>query len=185
MEYLLLPKIRKINPLPLPHFPNRFYAVVFRLWETVPAKQIAKALGMDEEDIIKASKELGLPKQKNMEVWAERGYITTIRNAWHLLPYEQLIPLLDWNEEKLARVLKEDDFLDIKLGEFKPYCAPVRPEPLDDNQKKQLDNIRQTMEEHFSGMFAGAKPFDFFKGDACLYCIAFKKVNRFCGSKTV
>ncbi|MBQ3123951.1 MAG: hypothetical protein IJC09_00830 [Clostridia bacterium] len=165
MEYLLLPKIRKINPLPLPHFPNRFYAVVFRLWETVPAKQIAKALGMDEEDIIKASKELGLPKQKNMEVWAERGYITTIRNAWHLLPYEQLLPLLDWNEEKLARVLKEDDFLDIKLGEFKPYCAPVRPEPLDDNQKKQLDNIRQTMEEHFSGMFAGAKPFDFFKDD--------------------
>ncbi len=163
MEFSKLPPVRKDKTLSLPHFPNRFYATVFRLWETVPAKKIAKALAVGEEDIINAAKELGLPEQENMEVWAERGYITTIRNAWHILPYEQLLLLLEWSEEKLATVLKEDDFLDIKLGGFKPYCETVRPELLDNVQKKQLNGIKETMEKYFRGMFTGAKPFDFFK----------------------
>lgn len=68
MEYLLLPKIRKINPLPLPHFPNRFYAVVFRLWETVDAKQIAKALSVTEE------KELALLMYDLMQKSSLIGY---------------------------------------------------------------------------------------------------------------
>ena len=162
MQFSKLPKIKAIKPLSVEHFPNRFYATVFRLWETVDAKCIAKALAVTEEKIIETAKELGLPKQQNTAIWAERGYITTIRNAWHLLPYEQLLTLLAWSEEKLATVLKEDDFLDVKLGGFKPYCEPVQPEPLNDEQKKQLTNIRTTVEKYFSAMFSGAKPFDFF-----------------------
>ena len=168
MKFSKLPGIKEIKPLSVGHFPNRFYAAVFRLWETVDAKQIAKALSVTEEKICETAGELGLPKQQNTAIWAERGYITTIRNAWHLLPYDQLLTLLGWSEDKLATVLKEDDFLDVKLGGFKPYCEPVQPEPLNDEQKKRLADIRTTMEKYFSGIFSGAKPFDFFSTEkAC------------------
>ena len=51
MKFSKLPGIKEIKPLSVGHFPNRFYAAVFRLWETVDAKQIAKALSVTEEKI--------------------------------------------------------------------------------------------------------------------------------------
>ena len=162
MKFSKLPAVKECAPLPVNHFPNRLYATVFRLWETVDASRIANALSIAEDEVRNAAKEMGLPAQANMKDWDERGYITTIRNAWHLLPYEQLLKLLGWSEDKLATVLKEDDFLDVKLGRFKPYCEEVKVEPLTDVQKEQLKNIRETMQKYFSEMFLGAKPFDFF-----------------------
>ncbi len=34
-------------------------------------------------------------------LWLERGYVTIIRRNWHLLPYEQLLELLDWTVEEM------------------------------------------------------------------------------------
>ena len=130
MKFSKLPAVKECAPLPVNHFPNRFYATVFRLWETVDASRIANALSVLESEVHNAAQEMGLPEQVNMQDWDERGYITTIRNAWHLLPYEQLLKLLGWSEDKLATVLKEDDFLDVKLGRFKPYCEEVKVEPV-------------------------------------------------------
>ena len=146
IEYTKLPPIRKDKQLELPHFPSRFHAAVFRLWETVDAKRIALAIGTTEEVINKAAKDMGLPKQRYTEKWENRGYITTIRNAWHILPYEQLLRLLGWSEEQLATTLKEDDFLFIKLGRFKPYCEPVHAVEPNDKQKQQLLKIKNVME---------------------------------------
>jgi hypothetical protein len=42
-----------------------------------------------------------------------------------LLPFEQLLMLLDISSEELAHRLREDDFLWIKLGRLKPACAKV------------------------------------------------------------
>ena len=39
-----------------------------------------------------------------------RGYITLIRRNWHLLPYEQLLELVEMTPEQLAFTLREDDF---------------------------------------------------------------------------
>ena len=134
MEYTKLPPVTKDKSLKLGHFPNSFYAAVFRLWETVDAKRIAKALNTDIGKIKKAAQDMGLPKQAYTDKWEKLGYITTIRNAWHILPYDQLLTLLDWSEDKLSTILKEDDFLDIKLGKFKPYCEPVKFEELNEEQ---------------------------------------------------
>ncbi len=52
-----------------------------------------------------------------------------IRRNWHLLPYDQLLELLDMTPEELAYILREDDFLYVKLGNLKPDCERVRLEP--------------------------------------------------------
>lgn len=165
MEYRKLPPVREGQSLELGHFPSRFHAAVFRLWETVDADKIAKAVNADVDIVIKAAADMGLEGQKYTDRWTRLGYITTIRNAWHILPYNQILTLLDWSEDKLATVLKEDDFLEIKLGRFKPYCDEVFPEELNEAQQLKLNKIKNIMQEHFDGFFDGAEPFDFFETD--------------------
>ena len=186
MEYSKLPIVNKDQALRLDHFPSRFHAAVFRLWETVAAVRIAKALGASLVDVTEAAEAMGLPTQQHTELWAKRGYITTIRNAWHILPYDQLLTLLDWSEDQLATALKEDDFLDVKLGRFKPYCEPVRFEPLDEQQKARLTAIKRCMTAEFSDLVKGSVPFDFFKdsngeGASCLQGQNLRLIYSYCG----
>ena len=161
MKKILLPPVREDKVLHFDHFPTRFHAAVFRLWETVPAVRIAKGLSLPLEAVMQAADDMGLPRQNVSEYWRTRGYITTIRNCWQILPYEQLLGILEWDEERLATVLKEDDFLSIKLGRFKPYCEAVTVEPLSDSQRMQLEEIRKTMMGEFSDLFGGEAPFSF------------------------
>jgi len=163
MSKFILPKVNEEKVLNYNHFPTRFHSAVFRLWETVSAERMAVAFETTEENIIKTAEDMGLPAQKFIDRWEERGYITTIRNAWHLLPYDQLLKVLDWSEEKLAITLKEDDFLKIKLGSAKPYCEPIRFVEPDDEQRKRLEEIKEISTKYFHNLFSGAEPFDFFK----------------------
>lgn len=161
-RYPKLPPVMEIAPPPLPHFPSRFHAAVLRLYESVPVCRLAKGLGVSEEAVTEAARAMGLPPQRYAERWDTRGYITTIRNAWHILPYEQLLPVLGMDEDTLATVLKEDDFLSTKLGK-KPYCSPVGEEPLDARGEARLAQIRETVTSGCPDLFAGAPPFSFFE----------------------
>lgn len=163
MSFTKLPPVKKDKTISLQYFPDNFYAAVFRLWETVRADRIAYALGVSAETVEKAAYAMGLPCQKFNPEWKNRGYITTIRNAWHILPYEQLLPLLGWTEEKLALVLKEDDFLSTKLGGFKPFCEIVRPEKITKEKEFKIEGIKTIVQKYFSNIFDGATPFDFFE----------------------
>lgn len=162
-QYDLLPPINSNIRLHFPHFPTALHGAVFRLWETVEKERIAKGLELPLETICKAAADMGLPPQKHMENWPKRGYITTIRNAWHILPYDALLRVLDMTEEELATLLKEDDFLYVKLGKCKPLCQKIVEEPLTLEQEKQLAGIKAVMENSFSQMFQGKAPFDFFE----------------------
>lgn len=164
MTYSKLPPVLANMHLDLPHFPSRFHASVFRLWETVPAERIAYALELPLAQVLAAADDMGLPAQSVSSDWQSRGYITTIRNAWHVLPYENLLRLLDMSEDELANTLKEDDFFGVKLGNFKPYCEPITLPEQSAAQKKQLDRIKLLVQTHFSDLFGGKAPFDFFAG---------------------
>lgn len=164
MSYSKLPPVRPEAHMEFPHFPSRFHAAVFRLWESVPAERIAFALKQPLACVLDAAQSMGLPAQNVHPDWATRGYITTIRNAWPLLPYENLLLLLDMSEQTLATVLKEDDFFGEKLGGFKPYCEPITLPELTNAQKKQLTAIKTLMQTHFCDLFEGEKPFAFFSG---------------------
>lgn len=71
----------------------------------------------------------------------------------------------DWTEDQLAVVLKEDDFLGIKLGNFKPDCPPLTEEELDEEGRQKLAVIRSVMTGELSDFFEGAAPFDFYTAD--------------------
>ena len=61
--------------LEIKHFPVSYQTLIFRLWENVPAKTLAKVINTTEENVLKAAEELGLGEQKNLDQWLTRGYI--------------------------------------------------------------------------------------------------------------
>ena len=88
---------------------------------------------------------MGLPNYAPGNIWLERGYITIIRQMWHILPYPQLLELLGMTEGELALILKEEDFLDIKL-QNKPICEPVHWRELTDGERAQTEKIKSVMQ---------------------------------------
>jgi hypothetical protein len=115
------------EPLTLPHFASPVMALVWRNWGLVPVDRLAAVLGADPAVVAAFGQSMGLPAPAPVpeDQW-KRSFITILKRNWHLLPYDQLLALLDWTPEKLAFTLREDDFLFIKLGSLKPACPPVR-----------------------------------------------------------
>ena len=161
-----LPSIKN-KPVQFKYFPTVMQTFIFRNWETVDKEIIAKVLSTTVENVEAEAVRMGLPKeQKNIKEWTEKGYITTIRNNWHLLPYEQLTQLLGWDEDKLALVLKEEDFLDIKLGCFKPQVERVEYTVLTADQIKETEKIKNTMTALRESITEEKDAFDFWSKDA-------------------
>ena len=122
-----LPKGPTPTPVPLPHFPSRLHAFVWRNWPLVPAGTLGKVIGASSEQVRALAQAMGLGAQpKITRDRLQRTALTIIKRNWHLLPYEQLLELLGWTAEELAYTLREDDFLYIKLGSLKPKCEPIR-----------------------------------------------------------
>lgn len=140
--------------LSFPHFPDRLHAFVWRNWQLVPVERMAATVGARREDIVRIGRTMGLagpPRITRDQV--KRSYVTVIRRNWHLLPYDQLLRLLDWSPEKLAYILREDDFLFVKLGNLKPRCEPLRyasPTPETTEKARQIARI---VRAHFPSDF--------------------------------
>ncbi len=158
--------------LELSHFPTKHQAFIFRAYEYVPADRIAKVLGTSRENVIRAAEDMGLPNYDPGDIWLKRGYITIIRGMWHILPYSQLLELLDTDEQTLAVIMREEDFLDIKLG-GKPICPEVRWRELTEEEMARTRDIKKIMS---SLNLSGKKPFDF---EYSVPKIAFEGKERF------
>ncbi|MDP6060752.1 MAG: hypothetical protein QGH33_17735, partial [Pirellulaceae bacterium] len=123
----ILPKGSAPEPISIPHFPDRLHAFVWRNWQAVALQRLATVLGTSVQNVAALGASMGLPTpQPFAHQDIARGYITILRRNWHLLPYAQLLQLVDMSAEQLAQSLKEDDFLWIKLGQLKPRCEPLR-----------------------------------------------------------
>ncbi len=143
------------------HFPARWQAVVWRNFNLVAPERIALTLQTTLDNIEAAARQMGLKRNDaDLPQWAERGYLTIIRRNWDLLPYEQLLVLLDWDADKLAFVLKEDDFMWVKMGQLKPVCAPVFYRELTAAEVEATSQLRDTVEKHF-GVFPVASDYPF------------------------
>ena len=101
------------NAIDLLHFPTKHQAFIFRAYEYISPETIAKVLRTSLQNVRQAALDMGLPNYKSNDIWLNRGYITIIRRMWHILPYEQLLELLDMDEQTLARIMREEDFLDV------------------------------------------------------------------------
>ncbi|MEW6234402.1 MAG: hypothetical protein AB1656_03355 [Candidatus Omnitrophota bacterium] len=137
--------------LEFPHFPSRMHAFVFRNWPAVGAERLAKVLDTTPENVRAAAESMGLPPAPTpIGGDLQRIYITLIRRNWHLLPYEQLLELLDMSAQQLEYCLREDDFLFVKLGSLKPQCEPLRYAPPTEEIKNRCAEIKRIVEKHFA-----------------------------------
>ncbi len=151
-------------PLSGDHFPDRLHECIWRNWEAVAPEKLARILEASAEDITKVAVSMGLsPSPQLCPEMLKRGYATLIRRNWHLLPYEQLLELVDMTPERLAFTLREEDFLWIKLGRLKPACEALRFQPPDDAAKARATEIRRVVETEFGNALQhpGERRFDF------------------------
>ena len=148
-----------------PHFPDRLHALVWRNWLLVPLERMARVVGASTAEIARLGRAMGLgaPPRISRDQQA-RSYITVIKRNWHLLPYEQLLELLDWPAEKLAYTLREDDFLFVKLGNLKPRCEPLRYQLPDAAALRREEEIARIVHADFPEGVRGRDPlFSFVK----------------------
>ena len=134
----MLPKIENIK-LQKNNFPAQWQTVLYRNYGFVENERLASVLGTDVATIIAEAARLGLKDVKFNREWLKSGYLTIIKNNWYLLDYEQMIELLGWDEKRLDYVIKEEDFLNVKLGFVKPRCEKVKYFPLDANMIKETE----------------------------------------------
>ena len=98
------------------------------------------------EQLRAAAGELGLDASRQADpLWSSRGYLTLIRGTWHLLSFEQTLTLLNLTDAQLAALLKEDDFLWHKLGQFKPRTPDCRYRPLTEAERARTREIAAEM----------------------------------------
>jgi hypothetical protein len=141
------------DPVPELHFPSHLYQFIWRNWELANADRMAKVIGTTPVVVLELGSSLGLPKKRRLtEDQLARFYITVIRQNWHLLPESQLIELLGWDRKKFDFILKEDDFLDIKLGIRKPRCVELVYRPPSEQEKTAAVEIRRIVRENFGQM---------------------------------
>ncbi len=161
----------EIKPLVSPYFPDRLHEVVWRNWQLVEPARIARTVDTTEATVREIASSMGLPAVTRISPrWRERGFITIVRRNWHLLPYEQLLVLLDMTADELAFALREDDGLFVKLGGGKPRCERVTYTPPDDRVRQRTAEMRRIIADHFGDLAVqGAEePFAFvdaFAGD--------------------
>ena len=148
------------KPVALPHFPDRLHAFVWRNWPLVPAARMAAVAGASPADIRRLGRSLGLAPQPRLTADQQRrSRLSVIRRNWHLLPYDQLLALLDWTPAQLAFTLREDDFLYVKLGCHKPACEPLRfAPPLAAAADRARDIARVVRAEFPRGLGAAGEP---------------------------
>ncbi len=146
----ILPRGAAPEALVSGHFPDRVHEFVWRNWAAVEPGKLARILGTSEDNVHAVAASMGLPPNPAIPPeMRTRGYVTLIRRNWHLLPYEQLIELMDMTPEQLDFTLREDDFLWVKLGRLKPQCGPLRFHPPDEAGQRRAAEIRRVVESDF------------------------------------
>lgn len=158
--YEKLPHINDKPGVAASYFPTAMQTFIFRNWEMVSKERIAAILETNVDNVVRQAEKMGLSEQGNTDIWQQKGYITIIRSNWHVLPYDQLLSLLGWDEERLRYVLKEEDFLGIKLGRgAKPSCERVVYRELTEEEERQTERVRRSVMS--AGCGAEKEPFDF------------------------
>ena len=153
-------KEKKITIPPTP-FETAWQAVIFRNYGTVKTENLAKVLKTDVQTIEKEAARLGLEGIVYDPQWKDKGYITVIKNNWHILDYAGLCTLAEMTEEQLGKTLLEDDFLFVKVGGFKPVVIPPVYSPLTAAQIAKTEEQARLVRKYRSK--TGFPYFNFFR----------------------
>lgn len=133
------------------HFPSRLHLFVWRNWELANLDRMAQVVQATPRQLEALGRSMGLPPKPQLSAdYRKRIYVTLIRQNWHILPEPQIVELLGWDRAKFDFTLKEDDFLDVKLGRVKPACEPLRYQPPTPAQQRRAREIRASVERWFA-----------------------------------
>ncbi|MEX2567415.1 MAG: hypothetical protein WD431_15835 [Cyclobacteriaceae bacterium] len=131
------------------HFPNRLFAFVWRNWNLVSPEKMGETLGCQPEKILEIASAMGLDQVDVLpDQYKKQIYITLLRRNWHLLPYEQLLTLVDMEVRELEFALKEDDFLFYKFGNLKPNSPKVTFHPPNERELARAQEIKKLVHQH-------------------------------------
>ncbi len=138
------------KPVSASHFPSRLHAYVWRNWQLVSTDRLARTVGATPAQILEVGRSMGLgdPPPISDDQW-QRTYITILRRNWHLLPYAQLLELLDWTPARMAHCLREGDGLFWWFGGYKPRVEPLRYAPPTAEQRARAAEIAAVVRETF------------------------------------
>ena len=154
MNNYLLPAGNAPAPVTFGYFPSRWQHFIWRNWMLVPAERLAMVLGTDTVTVQKAAEAMGLdPDGKSDPQWLTKGYLTILRNNWHILNYPQLMQLTGFDAKRLKTILDEEDFFYVKLGSHKPSLPDLHYHQLSPEEEKQTTEISQIIREYFPSGF--------------------------------
>lgn len=161
---MVLPETSDRKALTPAHFPVPYLAVIWRNWGMVDIGRISAVLQASSEQISEVAALMGLLAISEIPTsWRARGYLTIIRNNWHLLSFDQLLMLLDMSEEQLAFILKEDDFFWHKMGCLKPTVESVVYRPLTDAESQSACDIAACIDADPRSRYSKENAFQFLK----------------------
>ena len=127
--------------------PTKWQTVILRNYGLVQTKNIAKVLGCTTKRVEIEAARLGIGNIKYDSLWRQNSYLTIIRSNWNLLNYEQLLTLLEMSEEELSYHLNNNDFLGVKLGNFKPEVESIKYKKLTKEELKQTRIIQKIIKK--------------------------------------
>ena len=149
---------KKVNDLDI-FTPTKWQTVILRNYGLVKIDNLAKTLRCSKKRIEIEAKRLGIANIKYNNLWRDKSYLTIIRNNWNLLNYEQLLILLGMREEELSYNLDNNDFLGVKLGNFKPNLEAIYYVKLNQEEIKETNKIRRIINKYFIDDYVS--PFSF------------------------
>lgn len=161
-------KATQVNNLDI-FTPAKWQTVILRNYGLVKTNLIAKVLKCTTKRVDIEAARLGIEQIRYKMVWREKSYITIIRNNWNLLNYEQLLTLLDMSEEELTYNLDNNDFLGIKLGNFKPEADFVYYQKLSKEEIKQTHKIQKILKKYFIENYVSPFSFEYNKSNGKNY----------------
>ncbi|GLR16982.1 hypothetical protein [Portibacter lacus] len=145
-----LPHGSSPDPIIFKHFPSRMHVFIWRNWNLVSSERLGATIGCSAEEIEKVALSMGLEKDLQWDaISTQQLYITIIRRNWHLLPYEQLMSILEMDEAELNFALKEDDFLYYKLGSLKPNASRLEYHLPTPTEEQSAIKIKKIVQENF------------------------------------
>ncbi len=139
--------------------PTKWQTVILRNYGLVKTTNIAKVLNCTPRRIEIEATRLGIEYIQYNNLWREKSYLTIIRNNWNLLNYEQLLILLEMSEEELSYNLNNNDFLGVKLGNFKSEEESIYYKKLNKEETKETHKIKKIIRKHFIDNYVS--PFSF------------------------
>ena len=150
MNNCILPVGDAPQPVVFDYFPTRWQHFIWRNWNLVPVKTLADILGTTVQTVENEAAEMGLKCGTPPDPrWLTNGYLTILRNNWHILNYPQLLQLTGLSSGKLKTILEEEDFFYIKLGSHKPAAEPLKYAPLTESERERTKEIKQLVQNTF------------------------------------